>query len=392
MKSSRPSFKELKALVGIDDVAYALGYRLDRKAGVGKYIELVLGKDGDRQDTIIVGNHRDKAAQTFFRRDGSKGDVVTFIKENLGSFNAQGKDDWQKVADVMAKLANMPSHIEELEEARSKTILHTLDSERYEIRPIVLDNPPYILGKRGFNQDTITKFAPFMMLVKDKNNTKFNGYNVGFPYSSDGETVTGIEMRGGNGFKSKAAGSDSTTAAWVAVFSNGNPDAVKSIFFCESAFDAMAFWQLNKTRLEGKDIALVSLGGTFSDRQVLNVMGRYPNARAIDCFDNDLPGRIYGLRMACLLEDIPLVITRTDNGLLVKAKEKEFSLAEDKVTVSEFNKHVALRYKLGQWQPPKIYKDWNDVVLGKKMQTVVTPSKYEVEDNLRNNRQSGMKL
>lgn len=37
-------FKDLKTRVGIDDVAYSLGYRLDRKAGVGRYIELVLGE------------------------------------------------------------------------------------------------------------------------------------------------------------------------------------------------------------------------------------------------------------------------------------------------------------------------------------------------------------
>ena len=101
-------FKELKSRVGIDDVAYSLGYRLDRKAGVGRYIELVLGEGRDKRDTIIVSNRRDKASQTFFRRDGSKGDVVSFIRENLSSFNVIGLTEWQKIAKVMAKFANMP--------------------------------------------------------------------------------------------------------------------------------------------------------------------------------------------------------------------------------------------------------------------------------------------
>lgn len=43
MPDYKVNFKELKARVGVTDVAYALGYRLDRKAGVGRYIELVLG-------------------------------------------------------------------------------------------------------------------------------------------------------------------------------------------------------------------------------------------------------------------------------------------------------------------------------------------------------------
>ena len=86
MADYKVNFKDLKSRVGIDDVAYSLGYRLDRKAGVGRYIELVLGDGANRRDTIIVSNPRNKAAQTFFRRDGSKGDVVTLIRENLDSF------------------------------------------------------------------------------------------------------------------------------------------------------------------------------------------------------------------------------------------------------------------------------------------------------------------
>ena len=69
MADYKVNFKDLKARVGVDDIAYALGYRLDRKAGVGRYIELVLGENGNRRDTIIVSHPNDKAAQTFFRRE-----------------------------------------------------------------------------------------------------------------------------------------------------------------------------------------------------------------------------------------------------------------------------------------------------------------------------------
>ena len=92
MSDYKVNFREMKSRVGIDDIAYALGYRLDRKAGVGRYIELVLGEGGNRRDTLIVSHPNDKAAQTFFRRDGSKGDVVTLIRENLSSFTVSGKD------------------------------------------------------------------------------------------------------------------------------------------------------------------------------------------------------------------------------------------------------------------------------------------------------------
>ena len=73
MPDYKVNFKELKSRVGVTDVAYALGYRLDRKAGVGRYIELVLGDGRDKRDTIIVSHPNDRGAQMFFRRDGSKG-------------------------------------------------------------------------------------------------------------------------------------------------------------------------------------------------------------------------------------------------------------------------------------------------------------------------------
>ena len=42
------SFQEMKPRVGIDDVAFSLGYKLNRQAGVGRYIELIL-PDGPPQ-------------------------------------------------------------------------------------------------------------------------------------------------------------------------------------------------------------------------------------------------------------------------------------------------------------------------------------------------------
>ena len=104
------NFKELKSKVGIDDIAFALGYRLDRKAGVGRYIEMVLpDNEGHPKDTIIIKNPNDKANQMYFRRNGSRGgDVISLIRENANAFNVGGRNEWDTVAKVMAKYANEP--------------------------------------------------------------------------------------------------------------------------------------------------------------------------------------------------------------------------------------------------------------------------------------------
>ena len=343
-------FRDMKERVGIDDVAYSLGYRLDRKAGVGRYIELVLGEGRDKRDTIIVSNRRDKGSQFFFRRDGSKGDVVSFIRENLNSFNVSGSNEWQKIAKVMAKFANMPEpdYNSHAEYVRAASVPQVFDPSRYAVRPLDTEKMHPLFRQRGISERTVKALAPFISLVADRHNENFSGYNIGFPYTSaDSDRVLGYEIRGMGGYKSKAAGTNSSTAAWVADLSGGNGASVRSVFFCESAFDAMAFYQLNRLRA-GENIALVSIGGTFSDRQVLGVMERFPNARAFDCFDNDLPGRVNGLRLMALVEDLPLRITKTEDGLKVEAKGKSFPLTSERAIYAQVGEHLPVRYRMGQ--------------------------------------------
>ena len=95
MPDYKVNFKELKARVGVTDVAYALGYRLDRKAGVGRYIELVLGDGREKRDTIIVSHPNDRGTRRSSAGTAPKG-CPTLIRENLGAFFVTGKDDWQK--------------------------------------------------------------------------------------------------------------------------------------------------------------------------------------------------------------------------------------------------------------------------------------------------------
>jgi len=394
MTDYKVNFKDLKAKVGIDDVAYALGYRLDRKAGVGRYMELVLGDGKEKRDALVISHPQDKASQRFFRRDGSKGDVVTLIRENLNAFNVSGKDEWQKIAKVLSRFANMPEpeYREDREYVQSARYHATFDSSRYEVKPINPDKIPAIFQQRGLSDETVRTVAPFIRLIRDRKNENFDGYNIGFPYTNgENDKVRGYEMRGYGGYKSKAAGSDSSSSAWVADLSGGYPNVVKSVFFCESAFDAMAFYQWNRKQLTN-EIALVSLGGTFSDGQIRQVLNRFPGARPFDCFDNDLPGRIYGLRMMALVENIPLKINRTRDSLEVEANGRSFRLDPERPFQVQVKEHLSVRYDMGQWLPPKAFKDWNDCLLNKPMEVRLHPTKQDQINNLAERRNAGPKL
>ena len=393
MPDYKVNFKELKMRVGVTDVAYALGYRLDRKAGVGRYVELVSGDGREKRDTLIVSHPNDRASQTFFRRDGSKGDVLTLIRENLNTFLVTGKDEWQKVAKVMARFANMPEpeYNDDLEYVKSASVASVFDASRYEVKRMDVERIPPIFRQRGLSDETVRRFAPFVSLIRDKRNGNFDGYNIGFPYTDADERVKGYEIRGYGGYKSKAAGTDSSSAAWVADFSGGNPEAVRNVFFCESAFDAMAFHQMNGGRLH-PDVALVSLGGTFSDKQIIGVMGRFPNAKAFDCFDNDIAGRIYGLRMIGLLEGIPMRISKAEDGLQVESGDKTFTVNPGKPLSSQLAAHLPVRYRTGQWLPPKAFKDWNDCLLNKPIAQIIAPCKEERDRNLAERRKGNLKM
>lgn len=391
-------FGEVKAKVGIDDVAYSLGYALNKRAGVGKYFELVLGPASKPIDTIVVHNV-DKAQQTFFRRNGSKGDVVTFIRENLTSFNAPGNDDWTKVANVLAKFANMPTvdYSDRQYVSKSKT-QQQFNPERYDVRQISGEKVPYILYKRGFSAECVKDFGDSVKLIRDLNLTSFDGYNIGFPYRhADSGRVTGYEIRGNGGFKSKAAGTQSSNSFWSADFGADSPQAVRNVYLFESSFDAMAFYQLNKAKIAMSPFAVVSTGGAFTESQVQMVMKKYPAARLVDCFDNDLAGNVYSANLVKHAEKKDLQVSCTENAagertMHLSYKNRTVECPANDFSFKDAAKEIGLNYETGHWKAPKNYKDWNDSLLGNQIKNTVTPSKYERDRNLAEKRKSSFKM
>jgi hypothetical protein len=400
MITNKVSFKDLKARVGVDDIAYYLGYRLDHSAGIGKYIEMVLDNGDIHTDKLIIKNPQDKSAQTYFRRNGAKGgDVVNLILENINSFGERGHDTWEIVAKVMARFANEP-----IPDYRDRKYMETesynrpsvFDPKRYEVQPGEehLKHLMSYFTRRGITEETARVFSPFLCRVKDLNMSSYDNYNLGFPYTKPGNTkVLGYEIRGYNGYKSKAAGTNSSSAAWIADLSNHqNPLDICNVYFAESGYDIMAFYQANRLKIEKDSSVFVSLGGTFSDRQITGIMNHYSEARAIDCFDNDLPGRIYGVRMVGLLEGLHLNIIKQGYAVIIKTDDKEFSMPADDVSIAELGKHIDLRYKVGQWKAAPAFKDWNDQVMDKPMGIIQGKSKYQRDEKLSEDRKSCFKL
>ena len=388
-----PDFKALKEKVGIDDVAYSLGYRINRAAGVGRYVEMVLpGGDGGHTDSIVIGSPNDKARQYYFRHSRmGGGDVLAFITENIASFPETGRNKWDVAGKVLRRLANEP--VPENEDAAyiGRVVgRQEFDPERWETQPMAEHpaNGMSFLAPRGLSRDTLDAFAPFIVRIRDRQSQNFKEFNIGFPYREPGsDEVAGYEIRGFSKYKTKAAGTNSSTAAWVADLSaNKNPYAARNVYFSESAYDIMAFYQANKAKLDTGTSVFVSIGGSFSDRQVRGVMDHYANAKAVDCFDNDLAGQVYGIRMAAVLDNKSLRIVRTDDGIHLSVGGKDVLLPPEKATLTELGRHVSLSGRTRQWKPPADFKDWNDVVMHKPWRQQETAGKYQRDERLEERR------
>lgn len=378
-------FKTLKAKVGIDDVAYKLGYRVDKRAGLGRYIEMV-SPEGDK---IVVKNPHDKVHQTYFRHNGQKGgDVISFVMEHLNDFHHRATNQWEAVTEILADISN--TYIDEsrkyLDSVGYKGAQPFVPS-RYDVKSVTadLERVQQMLGARGITLETVRAFGDKVVLLKDNYNKVYTQYNVAFPYTrpQTGQVV-GYEIRGFAGYKSKAAGTDSSTAAWIVdLSSDKNPLNKQHVFFAESAYDVMAFWQHNKSQIDKESSVFVSIGGTFSDQQIKAIMHHYGNATAVDCYDNDLAGRVYGVRMLALLNGAKFESSSSEGLLHVKLNGVEKVYQEKDLTPAKVASDYKLSTKVSRWKAPQKYKDWNDVVQNKPIQQ---KSKYEQVQHLQQSR------
>ena len=381
----------MKPRVGIDDVAFSLGYKLNRQAGVGRYIELILPDGrGEKLDTIVISHPQEKDRQRYFHRNtGKRGDVVDFIGENLNRFNKYGRNQWEVIGKVMADFANMPiiDNHDRGYAGRLGSLNPVFNPKRYTAQSLQ-GNMDYAMGifeDRGLNPETVRLFERHIAIVTDQKNK--NGLPmIGFPYREPGfsSDLAGYELRGDRGFKGKAAGTNSTTAVWTAGIHSAlnNPQMVRHVYFCESAFDAMAFYQANLAKIDLPHSAFVSVGGALSNGQVSGLMNHYCMAKAVDCFDNDLPGRIYGMRMAALLDGKRLSVIQMGDNLRLEMEGKSFDIPVGKASVEELSKHVKLSDRIEVMKPPVNYKDWNDVVRGMPLEALQLKTKFQRDENL----------
>ena len=384
-------YTTFKAKVGIDEIASYLGYKLDRRAGVGRYIEMCLRDGAGRKtDSLIISHPNDKSSQTYFHRNGSSGgDVISLIKENLNAFGVVGDTEYDMIDAVIDKFTGTDYTFKREYDLAKSTSSKVFDASRYVIEPAAehLDSVMSYFRQRSIDEETVRVFLPYLIRITDTK-AEFKYRNLAFPYRQPGsDAIEGCELRGYSGFKMKAEGTNSSTAAWIADFSDSNAESVRNVYFFESGYDAMAFYQVNKSRIDLPTSVFVSTGGSFSNMQIRKVTDYYAHARYWDCFDNDKAGILYGIRMEALLNRVTLNIVTTDEGAIIEHRGiKTVKISNDKLSLNRVAGEFHLSRHVSVWKAPKGYKDWNDVTMNKSIDALVQKTKFHRNENLRENR------
>ena len=191
---------------------------------------------------------------------------------------------------------------------------------------------------RKYNFDNIKKFYPFfasrkidvatqrafashfnLAAFKIEGNVGRFLQNLSFPMRIPGhEEIVGLEQRGmprldgHSGYKGKALGSNSSEGFWIASPNDVKLKDAKDVLWFESAYDAMAYYQLSAKQGKNLDDAVfLSTGGTPTVMQYRGVIKEARNACHHLCFDNDLAGKQFvqnfDLEMRNVKKELPKV-------------------------------------------------------------------------------------
>ena len=361
------TYRELKERVSVIDVARYLGYEFDRSKGT-KQPSYVLNGEGEERDRIYIKNPHELSMQGYWRRNSTRGgDVIQFVRENLDKFsNVTGYNEVDRLNKVLHNFANH-YFTPPVEDSNYKALFapKTFEKDRWakETNTYFRDR---IFESRCIDRHSSLVFSDHIDLIRDtQSSSKY--VNMGFPYTIPGnDNVVGYEIRGIGGFKSKAAGTDSTNGMWIADFSR-SPQGVRNIYVAESAFDAISYYQLNNAQIDLSSSAFVSFGGSFSDSQFRSLIHYYDTAKPNLLFDNDLYGHLYDIRAYAIVTGTPLsasLDSKTGNVRII-IDGKNLNLSSEDTTLTKVLEGIGQKTDqdiLNIIKPQGGAKDWNEIL------------------------------
>lgn len=398
MREGDLTYDDFLQRLSIQEVLIDAGYHLNRRDGLRYPSYVRLDSDGRRirGDKFIVTQQGKCCFQAQQQRVYN---IISFIKEHPHFFSEYraGMSGDRLVNLVCNRLLNHPIENRDTRIIQPKRDIRPFNLDDYDIHKF---NPqdretqkkfyPYF-KHRGIDLYTQYAFHRHFCLAAKHRADGATYTNLAFPLNlpKDTEKIVGFEERGrarmdGSGsYKGKAEGSNSSEGLWIASPAKTLPAAAQDIYWFESAYDAMAYYQLHqKADKELRKALFVSTGGSPSQQQFKALIKAAPNACHHLCFDRDRAGKVFAVNFALthagkvftsnLTEDGRLSVQINDEGNLrheINLKSFDFqriitTLCPDSVnTNDEVGRHIL-------YEPAADgYKDWNDQLLGKRMES-----------------------
>ena len=331
---SKLTFEDFKQRISIQEVLQDAGYRFYRRDGLRYPSYVRVGIDGRRVkgDKFIVSGHGNCCFRPPERRNYN---IISFIKEfpHLFAEYQPGMSKDRLVNLVCRRLLNLP-----IEERSARIVEPVKDRNPFRLEDFDIDRSQWKMNRffesRGIDRETRKAFYGCYFLASQKGKNRFN---LSFPTVIPGkEGIVGLEQRGypdkdgKTAFKGKALGSNSSEGLWIANLTGKPLREAKEILWFESAYDAMACYQLNPVKS-----VYVSTGGSPTDNQMRGMMEQTLQARQYLGFDKDDAGRLFVNRF------------------------------------KEVAANIGFRNQISANHPLGCYKDWNDALLGKGSQALI---------------------
>lgn len=306
MRDGELTYDDFLQRLDIQDVLIDAGYHLNRRDGLRYPSYVRLDSEGRRirGDKFIVTQN----GRCCFQAQQQKVyNIISFIKEHphfFAEYRAGISPD-RLVNLVCNRLLNHPLTERETRIIQPKRDVKPFDIADYDLHKF---NPqdretqkkfyPYFKN-RGIDLYTQYAFHRDFCLATKKRVDGLTYTNLAFPLTLPKETdkIVGFEERGrtradGSGsYKGKAEGSNSSEGLWIASPARTPLSAAKHIYWFESSYDAMAYYQLHQR--ENKDLrkaVFVSTGGSPTVGQMRGVLSLTLPAKQHICFDTDLAG------------------------------------------------------------------------------------------------------
>lgn len=313
------TYEDYKRRISIRDVLMDAGYSFNRKDGMRYPTYSRRDNEGHniKGDKFIITAN---GLCCFNPPEQKNYNIISFIKEHPEMFReyTPGMNLDHLVNQVCCRLLNEPVIANRREDQPAPSV--SVEHKEFNLRNFTLfpwrGNDlesvrafrPYF-ENRGISVDTQRAFSDYFFLTAKAAASKTSLRNLSFPMRIPGsEWIVGLEMRGapdrdGNTFKGMALNTNATYGMWLAspalnVTTASELKKAYDVYWFESAYDAMAFYQLNADKRELDRSVFVSTGGSPSMHQFRGLLDLTDRATHHLCFDNDRAGRMFAITFA----------------------------------------------------------------------------------------------